>query len=294
MATEKTKELMDTGDRKMRIAIVSSIVALAAVLVFSSMAMAQEQAKPGSKGSLYNGNRLKTDPTPGGPAPVHDLNGSWAGNLVPTRLPVPPLTPLGEKFAALNHSEPEAGTGNSNDPGNTCDPLGVPRSLEGSGSLAGITFATLPDRIAILHEYQRIWRYVWMDGKHELPKKFDTKGGLPSRWYGYSVGHWDGDNTLVVDTTGVNDSTWLDKPGHPHTVNAMIEERYTRVDHNHMNMVVTVDDPTLYTKPFEFTKNNYRWIPDQEEEEQICVPSEMIHYMETVSKPSFGVDEKNK
>ena len=140
------------GMREMRKAVERSMIALAAILVLSSMVMAQGEAKPGSKGSLYNGNRLKTDPAPGGPAPVHDVSGSWAGNLVPTRLQVPPLTPLGAKLAALNHSEPQAGTGNSNDPGNTCDPLGVPRSLEGSGSLAGITFATLPDRIAVLHD----------------------------------------------------------------------------------------------------------------------------------------------
>jgi hypothetical protein len=274
----------------MRKAIGLSITSLAAVLAFSSMAMAQ--AKPGSKQSLYNGNTLKTDPTPGGPAPVHDMMGSWAGNLVPQRMEVPPLTPLGQKLANLNHPEPKSGTGNSNDAGNTCDPLGTPRNLEGSGSLAGITFAGLPDRIAVLHEYQRIWRYAWMDGKHELPKKIDTKDGLPSRWYGYSVGHWDGDNTLVIDTTGVNDQTWLDKGGHPHTVNALIEERYTRVDHNHMQMVTTVDDPAIYTKPFALTKNEYRWIPDQEEEEQICVPSEMLHYMSLISRPSFGVDSK--
>src|SRR5665213_895747 len=216
----------------MRKTIVLSIVGLITVLAWSSIAMAQE--KPGSKQSLYNGNTLKPDPTPGGPAPVHDMMGSWAGNLVPRRLPVPPLTPLGQKLASLNRSEPKTGTGQSNDPGNTCDPLGIPRNLEGSGSLAGISFASQPDRIAVLLEYQRIWRYVWMDGKHELPKKFDTKDGLPSRWYGYSVGHWDGDYTLVIDTTGVNDQTWLDKGGHPHSVNAMIEERYTRVDHNHM------------------------------------------------------------
>jgi hypothetical protein len=274
----------------MRKAIGLSITSLAAMLAFSSMAMAQ--AKPGSKQSLYNGNTLKTDPAPGGPAPVHDMMGSWAGNLVPQRMEVPPLTPLGQKLASLNHPEPKSGTGNSNDPGNTCDPLGTPRNLEGSGSLAGITFAGLPDRIAVLHEYQRIWRYAWMDGKHELPKKIDTKDGVSSRWYGYSVGHWDGDNTLVIDTTGVNDQTWLDKGGHPHSVNALIEERYTRVDHNHMQMVTTVDDPAIYTKPFALTKNEYRWIPDQEEEEQICVPSEMLHYMSLISRPSFGVDSK--
>jgi hypothetical protein len=59
-------------------------------------------------------------------------------------------------------------------------------------------------------------------------------------------------------------------------------------------MVVTVDDPTIYTKPFELSKNEYRWIPDQEAEEQICVPSEMIQYMTIISRPSFGVAEETK
>jgi hypothetical protein len=285
-STSRTK-----GAVEMRKACVRSIIGLVAVLAFSSVAMSQASG-PATKESLYKGNYLKKNPESGGPAPVHDVIGSWAGNLTPERLEIPPFTPLGQKMFSQNKPETEVGTGHSNDPMNTCDPLGVPRNLV--FETRGLAFASMGDRMAILHQYQRIWRYAWMDGKHELPKKIDTKDGLPSRWYGYSVGHWEGDNTLVIDTTGVNDSTWLDKPGHPHTVNAEIEERYTRVDHNHMNMVVTVDDPAIYTKPFAFTKNNYRWIPDQEEEEQICVPSEMIHYMETVSKPSFGVNENAK
>jgi hypothetical protein len=89
---------------------------------------------------------------------------------------------------------------------------------------------------------------------------------------------------------GVNDTTWLDKAGHPHSVDAKIEERYTRVDHNHLQMVVTVDDPKVFTKPFVLSKNDYRWIPDQEAEEQMCVPSEMINYMKVISDPAFGVN----
>jgi hypothetical protein len=193
---------------------------------------------------------------------------------------------------SLNKPETAVGTGHSNDPLNTCDPLGIPRNMD--FETRGLAFASMPDRIAVLHQYGRIWRYVWMDGKHELPKKIDTNDGVPSRWYGYSVGHWDGDYTLVIDTTGINDQGWLDRDGHPHSVNALIEERYTRVDHNHIQMVVTVDDPTIYTKPFELSKNEYRWIPDQEAEEQICVPSEMIQYMTIISRPSFGVAEETK
>jgi hypothetical protein len=267
-----------------------SIVAVAAIMAFSSIAMTQEGGvgpKPGTKDSLYKGNRLKPDPTPGGPAPVHDVSGSWAGNLTPERLEIPPLTPLGQKMFSMNKPETEVGTGHSNDPLNTCDPLGVPRNMV--FETRGLAFGTIPpDRIVVLHQYQRIWRYVWMDGHHELPTKFDTKDSVPSRWYGYSAGHWDGDYTLVIDTVGTNDQSWLDKAGHPHSVDAHIQERYTRVDHNHMQMVVTVDDPKIYTKPFVLSKNEYRWIPDQEAEEQMCVPSEMIQYMNLISKPSFG------
>ena len=198
--------------------MVRLIIGLVAVLALSSSAMAQTSGA-GSKESLYNGNRLKPDPTPGGPAPVHDVSGSWAGNLTPERLEIPPLTPLGQKLFSLNKPETAVGTGHSNDPMNTCDPLGVPRNLV--FETRGLAFATMPNRIAVLHQYQRIWRYVWMDGR-ELPKSFDTKDGVPSRWYGYSVGHWDGDYTLVIDTVGVNDQSWLDKAGHPHSVNAHI------------------------------------------------------------------------
>jgi hypothetical protein len=274
----------------MRNLVARSLIVLAAMIAASSLVMAQAGgvgSKPATKDSLYDGNRLKPDPTPGGPAPVHDVSGSWAGNLTPERGEIPPLTPLGQKMFSMNKPETEVGTGHSNDPMNTCDPLGIPRNLV--FETRGLAFGVVPpDRIVVLHQYQRIWRYVWMDGHHELPAKFDTKDGAPSRWYGYSVGHWDGDYTLVIDTAGLNDQSWLDKAGHPHSVDAHIQERYTRVDHNHMQMVVTVDDPKIYTKPFVLSKNEYRWIPDQEAEEQMCVPSEMIQYMNLISKPAFG------
>ena len=93
----------------------------------------------------------------------------------------------------------------------------------------------------------------------------------------------------MINTVGVTDQSWLDKAGHPHSVDARIEERYTRIDHNHMQMVVTVDDPKIFTKPFVLSRNEYRWIPDQEAEEQMCVPSEMINYRKLISDPAFGV-----
>src|SRR6185295_12013671 len=92
------------GISNMRNSLMRSVIGLLVVLAFASVAIAQRGKLPG-KDSLYNGNRLKPDPTPGGPAPVRDISGSWAGNLTPDRGAIPPLTPLGQKLFALNKPE---------------------------------------------------------------------------------------------------------------------------------------------------------------------------------------------
>src|SRR5438045_2537421 len=82
-----------------------------------------------------------------------------------------------------------------------------------------------PNRALSGYEQQRVWREVWTDGR-ALPRAVDVKDAPESRFYGYSVGHWENDNTLVIDTTGLDDRTWLDEAGHPHTTMAHIPERY--------------------------------------------------------------------
>jgi hypothetical protein len=71
-------------------------------------------------------------------------------------------------------------------------------------------------------------------------------------WMGYSVGHWEG-NTLVVESAGFNDLTWLDYAGHPHTEALRITERYTRKDFGHMQIQITFNDPKAYTRPWTIT-----------------------------------------
>ena len=66
---------------------------------------------------------------------------------------------------------------------------------------------------------------------------------------GYSVGHWDGD-TLVVESAGFNDRTWLDFAGHPHTDALHMTERFRRRDFGHMDLQVTLNDPQAYAKPW--------------------------------------------
>ena len=66
---------------------------------------------------------------------------------------------------------------------------------------------------------------------------------------GDSIGHWDGD-TLVVDTVGFNDKTWLDRVGHPHSENLHLVERFRRLDHDTLTDEITVEDAKAYTKPW--------------------------------------------
>ena len=71
-------------------------------------------------------------------------------------------------------------------------------------------------------------------------------------WMGYSVGHWEG-RTLVVDSAGFNDRTWLDAGGHPHTEALRTTERYVRKDFGHMEIQITYNDPKAYTRPWTIT-----------------------------------------
>ena len=71
-------------------------------------------------------------------------------------------------------------------------------------------------------------------------------------WMGYSVGRWEG-NTMVVESAGFNDRTWLDYSGHPHTEALRVTERYTRKDFGHMEIQITFNDPKAYTRPWTIT-----------------------------------------
>ncbi len=103
---------------------------------------------------------------------------------------------------------------------------------------------------------------------------------------GYSIGRWEGDYTFVVDTVGSDDRSWLDNAGHPHSIDLRVQERYTRVDHNTMEVTITINDPKTYTKPFVITKSSYKWIPRQDFEEQLCVASEEAEYLKLIGDPA--------
>jgi hypothetical protein len=96
--------------------------------------------------------------------------------------------------------------------------------------------------------------------------------GLPDdmqpAWLGYSVGHWDG-GTLVIETAGQNDRTWIDTGGHPHTEQLRVTERFTRRNFGSMDLEITINDPGAYTKPWT-AKYSLRLMPDTEILEYVC------------------------
>ena len=123
-------------------------------------------------------------------------------------------------------------------PATHCLPLGVPLST----MLSEVSkIVQTPGLILIMLELGGT-RQIYTDGRKHVPDS------SPS-WLGYSVGRWEGD-TLVVETTGFNGKSWLDLIGHPQSEQARIVERYRRRDLGHMDVEITIDDPTWYTKPF--------------------------------------------
>ena len=294
----------------MRDRFTCAAVGLVAVLTLSSVAMAQTQAQQGAPQGTQPqqaGHAVpvwRYDPTDrevgaGGAAPKHDLNGSWAGPRSGAGVPdgggaeKPVLTPMGQQLFAQNKPLGKFSPAGTNDPTvRSCDPFGVPRNA--IDEIRGLSFATMPGRIVMLIQFQDIWREIWMDGR-ELPKNVGSteKNAPDPRYNGYSVGHWEGDNTLVVDTTGFDERTWISGQGYPHSIDAHVQERYTRTDHNDLQLTLSVDDPTIYVKPFSLGKFNFRWVPNQELDEKLCLPSEVLDYLKALGDPA-GSDPNEK
>ena len=167
-----------------------------------------------------------------------------------------PLTPAAAEILR-QHSQPGAFNPTLN-----CRPDGVPHA-----DLLPEPFKIIqtPGEILFLYEVETIFRQVFTDGR-----------ALPTDpapvWLGYSVGHWDGD-TLVIDTIGFNDLSWLDARGHGHSEEMRVQERFHRRDFGHLEVTVTITDPKTFTKPitFSFVEG---LLADTDVFEHICLENE--------------------
>jgi hypothetical protein len=194
------------------------------------------------------------------PASTPDISGVWMGRELSKTFkgdPLPPLQPSADatyKATQAKDHKDHAGT----DPYLSCYPPGVPRIL-----LIPFPFEILqsPSRVLMLFEYDHFVRRIYTDGR-EHPKDLDAT------WMGNSIGKWDGD-TLVVDTIGFNDKTWLDMLGVPHSEALHVVERIHRVDHDTLQDDIVIDDPKTLTKPWNVQKI-FKLRPKWEIMEYIC------------------------
>ena len=235
------------------------------------------------------------------PAPRHDISGFWepakgpgdaiqangAKNMPSDGKPEHDLhfTPAGE--AAFKAHKPGFGvtavqTAFINDPMDICDPQGFPRIVLHNFRTSQIVQTS--NQVLILYEFNKKWRVIWTDGR-ALPKDPDP------RWWGYSVGKWVDDHTLLAQSAGYDDRTWLDNAGRPHSDALRVEERYQRVDRDHLEMTITIDDPKMYTKPWvALDKMSLRLqARGFDIMEMECSPSETAEYNRKHGNPASGV-----
>jgi hypothetical protein len=127
------------------------------------------------------------------------------------------------------------------DPLAHCLPHGVPRI--NTNGLFPFKIVQTPGLIVILYEQLNLFRQVFLDGRKLADNANPT-------WLGYSTGKWEGD-TLIVETSGFNNKTWLDTmAGHPATEALHVTERIRRPSFGRLELVATIDDPKAYSKPW--------------------------------------------
>lgn len=179
-----------------------------------------------------------------------------------------PFTPWAKELRAARTAD-----GNKDNPDAHCLPLGLtqlhmhpqPRKI------------IQTDReIVILYEANANIREIYLDGRPPQPED------VFPWWYGYSIGHWEGD-TLVVETTGFRDDVWLDVEGSPLTSTGKMVERFRRPNFGTMTIDTTISDPKSYTEPFT-VRFNHRLLPDEELIEFVCEERSASHYVGKDSK----------
>ena len=281
------------------------VFAMAVVVLWLSVPLAYAQAR--QPGAVYDFDRKGEKPVP---APHRDISGIWlpadgagVGTQANGAQMMPsdgrpehelPFTPLGRKRFLAN--KPSVGVtavtpALTSDPvkggetGFGCDPVGFPRIM--LWNFRTVRIMQTPENVVMLYLLNSKWRVIPTDGR-ELPREFDEP-----RWLGYSVGRWADDHTFVVDSAGMDERTWIDAAGRPHTEALRVEERYQRVDRDHLLVTLTIDDPEMYTKPWVALRMSLRLqSPTFDIREMECVPSETAQYNKLVANPAAGLQDK--
>jgi hypothetical protein len=187
---------------------------------------------------------------------------------------VPPMTPEGQRRLDANKptrgrylGEPLNGEhpgfvratrmpSEGNDPAHLCNPNGFPRLLLDPEPVEFVNVGS--DRFMQFFQWERQFREIWLDGR-EIPSGRNLEDLGPA-WYGHSAGRWEA-NTLVINTVGIDDRSWIDIYGFPRSFQARIEERYTRTGPDTIELRMTMYDPAFYTAPWVSDVKTFRRQP---------------------------------
>jgi hypothetical protein len=230
------------------------------------------------------------------PFDPRDLSGHWE-RISPVASAIaafnpddeaPPLTAQGREMMTLNR--PGYGPRrslNRNDPIGRCYPFGLVRNLNAEIIEPHNSWEVVmtPGRVLQFFEYRHDWREIWMDGR-PLPALEETW----PKFNGFSVGRWEGD-TLIVESVGFDERAWVDKFGHPHSAEMRLEERYRRLDADTLELVMTITDPVVYSRPWQSDRKLFRLIPDKSLDwaEQIyCIAEEESSFQELIDSGNVG------
>jgi hypothetical protein len=298
----------------------NTIIAVAAVVAFCFAVRAQARQGQGGHQDLNPARTNVPSSNSNLPFDVHDFSGVWmtvrtAGGGIGNRGNTPwPMTPWAQaRYDAAKPGLGPRGRPLGNDPIMTCDPVGYPRIAQyelgpalapgqsqtrernqaagkpaqeqARGSSQQVVTGAYPmefvqtkDRLIEFFDYFYVHRTIWLDGRKLLDDPEPT-------WYGDSVGHWEG-KTLVVETTGFNDQSWVDSDGHPHSDQMRLEERFQRVDHDTIEATMTLTDPKAYTAPLVSRVTTWKLTPKRTMREDLCAPSDELRYKDEVREPA--------
>lgn len=258
-------------------------------------------ARQGGGGGGRGRAAAPPSPTKNLPFDKHDLSGYWNGGGIRFSMgtPAPKMTAWAQ--AKYDASIPGIGAGANANPGNPrakplgndpimmCDPIGYPRILLTAGNY-GMQIVQQPNEMIWLFDWFYTRREIWTDGR-KLPEDPD------SRFYGYAVGHWDGD-AFVVESNGFDERSWLDDDAHPHSDEMRLTERFHRTDHDTIEFTMTITDPKAYTAAWTSATMYLRWFPEDQLKarnsgwndlrEDVCIPSVEAKYKELVREPAGG------
>jgi hypothetical protein len=197
-----------------------------------------------------------------------DFSGVWfideyRRNLLPNE--DPPFQPWAEElFKKRNYENTHRSPDGGPDPTERCIPPGVPRTM---GQPFPWEIVQTRNRVIMIFEYQSLVRQIFTDGRGH-PKD------LEPTYMGNAIGKFEGD-TLVVDTVGFNDKTWLDPMGLPHSDAMHVIERFRRIDHDTLAVEITIDDPKAYTKTWT-AKRIFKLKPDWQISEYVCTENNTV------------------